>query len=271
MRLSWGDVDHRRYESGLDRGVFYDADRHGVVWDGLIAVTESKKASVTPVYFDGVKVNDVFVSGETTAQLEAFTYPDEFLPYTGVRESGTTGLYLLDQPPDDMFHISYRTRKTQADGRDGYLIHLWYNLTAAMHDIPRHTINDNPEAITFVWDLHAIPENVGGFAPTAHIVLDSTMMSRHLLKDVEAMLYGSETEEARLPDLNALVAYVMKWRRMIITDNDDGTWTADAYFDTDIEINGDVFTINNANATFLDATTYEISDTVENREDVWQP
>jgi hypothetical protein len=194
----------------------------------LISVIESKKSSVSPVYFDGVKVNDVFVSGETIAQLEAYTYPDEFLPYMGVQESGLTGLFMLDQPPEDMFYLCYRTQKTQADGRTGYQIHLWYNLTAVMRDIPHHTINDNPEAITFSWELHAIPENVGGFAPTAHIVLDSTKMGRYLLRDVENMLYGTDTEEPRIPDLNALVSYVMKWRRMIITDNDDGTWTADA-------------------------------------------
>lgn len=271
MRISWDETLDKVYESGLDRGVFYDQNRRGVPWNGLVSVNESKKASVSSVYFDGDKVNDAYASGASSATLKAYTYPDEFLPYNGVLESGDTGLFLFDQPPAGRFHLSYRTTKTRGDGSNGYLIHIWYNLTAVMKDVDRSTLTSSGDAIAFEWEISSIPMRSGSFAPTGHVVLDSTKMNPYLLDDLENFLYGSDTDECVLPDLPTLNAYINRWRRMIITDNGDGTWTADAHFDTDIVITGDTFTINNANATYLDADTFEIQSTAENREDLWQP
>jgi hypothetical protein len=271
MRISWGDTNDKVYQTGLDRGVFYDSARRGVPWNGLTSVDETKNVSVSPVYFDGDKVNDFYTTGASSAKLKAVTFPDEFLPYMGVLEVENTGLMMHDQPVRGRFHLSYRTMKIRADGEIGYEIHIWYNLSAIPSPVEQKTINTEAAWVEFEWDLSSVPVRSGAFAPTGHIVLDTTKMSPYLAMDLENLLYGTDTEDAVLPDLPTLNAYINRWRRMIITDNDDGTWTADAYFDTDIEIVGDTFTIYNANATYLDADTFEISSTEENREDLWQP
>ena len=61
------------------------------------------------------------------------------------------------------------------------------------------TKNDSPEAITFSWELTTTPVAVEGFEPTASITIDSTTVDKSKLEALEAILYGSESEEPRLP------------------------------------------------------------------------
>jgi hypothetical protein len=49
------------------------------------------------------------------------------------------------------------------------------------------------------WEFSTTPVDVTGFEPTASIEIDSTKVDAEKLKALEAVLYGSESEEARLP------------------------------------------------------------------------
>ena len=91
----------------------------------------------------------------------------------------------------------------------GYKLHLIYGALAAPSEKAYATINDSPEAITFSWELSTTPVSVNGFEPTASITIDSTKVDAEKLKSLEAILYGSESEEARLP-LPDEVATIMK-------------------------------------------------------------
>ena len=81
----------------------------------------------------------------------------------------------------------------------GYKLHLVYGALAAPSEKAFSTINDSPEAITFSWEVSTTPVNVTGFKPTASLTIDSTKVDAAKLASLEAILYGSESEDARLP------------------------------------------------------------------------
>jgi hypothetical protein len=60
-------------------------------------------------------------------------------------------------------------------------------------------VNDSPEAKTMSWEFTTTPVEVEGFEPTSLLEIDSTKVAPEKLKDLESVLYGSESEEARLP------------------------------------------------------------------------
>ena len=64
------------------------------------------------------------------------------------------------------------------------------------------------EAITFSWELTTTPVSVTGFKPTASITIDSTKVDAKKLQALEAILYGSEDAEARLPLPDEIVTLV---------------------------------------------------------------
>jgi hypothetical protein len=205
--LTWDQVGERTYETGVDRGVLYLPDATtgayggGVAWNGLTTVTESPAgAESSPQFADNIKYLNL-VSAETFgATLEAFTYPDEFAQCDGtaVPEPGVAN----GQQGRRQFGLSYRTRKgNDIEGADfGYKLHLVYGCLASPSEKAYGTINDSPEAIAFSWELSTTPVPVTGFAPTALVVIDSTVVTAASLTAVEDALYGGGTEtEARLP------------------------------------------------------------------------
>ena len=60
------------------------------------------------------------------------------------------------------------------------------------------TINDNPEAITFSWELSTVPVPVDGFKPTASLVIDASKVDEGKMALLEDALFGDETNEATL-------------------------------------------------------------------------
>jgi len=191
-KLQWDKAGQRLFEAGVDRGVLYLADNSGVAWNGLTALDENfSEDSVEPVYFDGVKINDVINSGDFAADLSAYTYPDEFDPYQGVVALGD-GLY-VDGQENRMFGMSFRTLV----GNDlefmdlGYRLHILYNLTAVPGGLERATISDTVDPLVFQWGLTTVPVKVDGYHPTAHIYFDSRFIPADILAAVEDILYGT--------------------------------------------------------------------------------
>lgn len=203
-KLVWDEAGKRFYETGVEKGVLYPAVSgaypKGVAWNGLTAVTESPSgAEATPLYADNIKYLNLMSNEEFGATIEAYTYPDEFAACDGSAEL-TAGVY-IGQQKRNTFGLSYVTKLgNDTDGNDfGYKLHLIYGALAAPSEKSYATINDSPEAITFSWEVSTTPVNVTGFKPTACVTIDSTKVDAEKLAALEAILYGSETEEARLP------------------------------------------------------------------------
>lgn len=197
-KLVWSETGERFYETGVRQGVLYPIDSKGkyplgVVWNGLTAITESPSgAEPTPLYADDIKYLTLISAEEFGATIEAFTYPDEFIPCDGSGEAAV-GVY-VGQQSRRSFGLSYRTViGNDIDGNEhGYKLHLIYGAVASPSEKPYQTINDSPEAVTFSWDVATTPVNMTGFKPTSSITIDSTKVDPEKLKAFEAVLYGTD-------------------------------------------------------------------------------
>ena len=203
-KILWDQTGDRLYETGVNKGVLYPQTGgvypKGVAWNGLTAVTESPSgAEATPLYADNIKYLNLMSAEEFGATIEAYTYPDEFAECNG--ESELTAGVAIGQQTRKTFGMSYQTRVgNDTDSTDhGYKIHLIYGALAAPSEKAYATVNDSPEAITFSWEVSTTPVEVTGFKPTATLVIDSTKVEAEKMAAIEAVLYGTESEEARLP------------------------------------------------------------------------
>ena len=203
-KLVWDKTGERLYETGVKNGVLYPmvdgTYPKGIVWNGLTAVTESPSgAEATPLYADDIKYLNLMSAEEFGATVEAYTYPDEFAECDGSASLGAG--VTIGQQPRKTFGLSYKTTVGNDVDNDnhGYKLHLIYGAMASPSEKAYSTINDSPEAITFSWELTTTPVNVTGFKPTASLTIDSTKIDPEKLATIEALLYGSESGEAKLP------------------------------------------------------------------------
>ena len=203
-KIVWDEAGKRFYETGVKQGVLYIPTEgvysKGVAWTGLTAVTESPSgAEATPLYADDIKYLNLMSVEEFGATVEAYTYPDEFAACDGSAELAG-GVY-IGQQPRKTFGLCYRTALgTDIENNDyGYKLHMIYGALAAPSEKAYSTINDSPEAITFSWEITTTPVNVTGHKPTACITIDSTKCDAAKLEALEAILYGSDDVEPRLP------------------------------------------------------------------------
>lgn len=203
-KLVWDATGEKLYETGVKNGVLYVQEGgmypKGVAWNGLTAVTESPSgAEASPLYADDIKYVNLVSAEEFGATIEAYMYPDEFMQCDG-SASLATGVF-IGQQTRKTFGLAYKT--TLGNDVDlngyGYKLHLIYGALAAPSEKAYATINDSPEAITFSWEVTTTPVNVTGHKPTASITIDSTKADEAKLAELEAILFGSDEVEARLP------------------------------------------------------------------------
>lgn len=203
-RLIWDEVGQRFFETGVKNGVLYVQDndgsyKNGVVWNGLTAVTESPSgAEETPLYADDVKYLTLRSAEQFGATIEAYTYPEEFEQCDGSAQiaNGVT----IGQQARRAFGLCYRTAVgNDIQGQEfSYKLHLLYGCTVAPSEKSYSTINDNPEAITFSWELSTVPVPVDGFKPTASLVIDASKVDEGKMALLEDALFGDESNEATL-------------------------------------------------------------------------
>lgn len=203
-KLVWDQTSERLYETGVDRGVVYPqvgaAYPKGAAWNGLIGVTLSPSgAEPTPLYANNHKYLNLLSIEELGGNIEAYTYPDEFAACNGLATLATG--VRIGQQKRKTFGLSFRTMiGNDVDGTAyGYKLHLVYGALAAPSEESNSTINDSPEAKTMSWEFSTTPVEATGFEPTSHVEIDSTAVDAEKLAALEAILYGSESEEARLP------------------------------------------------------------------------
>lgn len=238
-KLAWDQVGERRYETGVDRGVLFIPDNtgsydEGYVWNGLTTVTESPSgAEASPQYADNMKYLNLVSAEEFGATIEAFTYPDEFGQCDGTAQP-EPGIY-LGQQGRRSFGFSYRTLVgNDTEGTEyGYKIHLIYGALAAPSEKANATVNDSPEAVPFSWEVTTSPVGVGtiggtDYKPTAHVVVDSTVVDATALGELEDILYGTPGADARMP----LPAEVVAMFSGVLTEVSPTQPTYDAPTDT---------------------------------------
>ncbi len=223
--IVWDEVGSRVYQNGLDRGVLYLPDGSAVPWNGLLEIVEKSSKDSAPVYYDGVKINDLVRPGPFQGSMKALTYPDEFTELEGLAEV-SLGLYLSEQQ-SKVFGLSYRTRiGNDLDENAGYKIHILYDVSAVPSDKSNATNTQDVSLAAFEWDISAIPQEATGFRPTAHVIIDSRYIEADQLAEIEDTLYGTALTSGTLIPLTDFVNYLYFGYRWKIVDNGDGTWTA---------------------------------------------
>ena len=204
-KIVWDAIGDHTFETGVRNGVLYlkgveGAYNTGVAWNGLTSVSESPEgAEPTDLYADDVKYLTLMSAENFKATIEAYTYPVEFEECDG--SATIANGVVIGQQSRKPFGLCYRTAiGNDTDGNEhGYKLHIVYGCQASPSEKQYSTINDSPEAITFSWEVNTTPVNVTGKKPTATLIIDSTKADKAKLTALEAILYGSESTEPRLP------------------------------------------------------------------------
>lgn len=204
-KLVWDEIGKRLYELGVKRPVLYKPNTEGkyvdgVAWNGFTSVNQNPSgAESTPLFANDSKYLSLTSSEEFGATIEAYTYPKEFAECDGSAEL-INGVR-VGQQSRKPFGLSYVTTL----GNDllkeeyGYVIHLVYGCMAAPSSRQYETINKDPEAMKLSWELTTTPVAVEGKRPTAHLEIVSTDIEKDKLKKLEDILYGTDSEAARMP------------------------------------------------------------------------
>ena len=204
-KLVWDEIGKRLYELGVKRPVLYKPNTEGkyvdgVEWNGSKSLNQNPSvAESTPLFANDSKYLSLTSSEEFGATIEAYTYPKEFAECDGSAEL-IKGVR-VGQQSRKPFGLSYVTTL----GNDllkeeyGYVIHLVYGCMAAPSSRQYETINKDPEAMKLSWELTTTPVAVEGKRPTAHLEIVSTDLEKDKLKKLEDILYGTESEAARMP------------------------------------------------------------------------
>lgn len=204
-KIVWDKTGERFYETGVDRGVVYPQSTDGTYpegegWNGLTAVNLSPSgAEASPLYANNHKYLNLMSVEELGGTIEAYMYPDSFAACNGLKEL-TPGVR-IGQQKRKAFGFCFRTligNDTEGTAA-GYKITLVYGALAAPSEQSNSTVNESPEAKTMSWEFSTTPVEVEGSDPTASIEIDSRTVSETGLKALEGVLYGSESEEPRLP------------------------------------------------------------------------
>lgn len=260
-RLNWSDTNKREFETGLDRGVLYPNSGPAVPWNGLTAVDEGGADGAAAYYVDGRPFLYLPKPKEYTGTLKAYTYPDRFAEIMGLAEAAD-GMY-LDSQQGDSFGLSYRTLiGNMFEGVDfGYKIHIVYNATVTPSGRSYASLGSSVNPSELSWEIQAVPVPVAGYRPTAHIVIDTRHMDSTKLATIEALLYGDATTDASLPTAQVIFDILSFGDAIVITDNGDGTWSAEGSYHNIYLIGDGVFQIDNVNAVNHGDGTYDVSST----------
>ena len=213
-KIVWDDTGKRLYETGTRRGVLFKKRRVaegaqaagtygvGVPWNGWTGATFSPSgAEETALYANDKKYLSLYSAEDMGATLTAYTYPDEWAECDGSYEVAQ-GVTIGQQPRVGFGFTCRTTLGNDSEGNSyGYKLHLLYNAMASPSERAYSTINDSPEAVEFSWEVTTTPTDVDtdNDITTAYICIDSTKSDPDALAALEAILYGSENTDPRLP------------------------------------------------------------------------
>lgn len=268
FRINWGQAGSRIFETGVERGVVY-IDGVGYPWTGLTSVNEAPEGGDHKSYYlDGIKYYSGSSMEEFKATINAFTYPDEFAQCDGTA-SMMTGMSITQQRRKP-FHFCYRTRvgNDTSGVNHAYKLHLVYNATARPSTRNYNSLGDSSEPTTFSWDISTRREKFEndyfGIKYGSHIVIDSRTIYPWALTALENVLYGRSGADgtlAKMPTPEELVELFIDNALLKITDNGDGTWTAEGPDSIISMLASDKFQIDWPSAVYVNGstTTYTVT------------
>lgn len=246
MRLTWDSIE-ATIDEGLSKGVLYLPSIPGIPWNGLISVDETSENTIDQGrYFEGRRHCLPQATEDFNISLTAYTYPSEFLPYSGYDEEYTG-------QPLQRFGLSYQT----GDDKTGR-IHLVYNAVAIPTDLEWLSISDKVDPTLFKWVLKTKPISFTGIKSTPHFFIDLSVVPESLISELKDILYGTDSTPARLPSLLEIYNILQEGTLFTVIDNGDGTWTMIGPDEFVEYLDPDTFEITWGLIDVIDANTYEI-------------
>lgn len=210
-KMVWDQIGERLYETGIEQVGLYPsvggAYPKGVPWNGVTALNLSPSgAEATPLYANNRKYLTLMSVEELAYTIEAYTYPDEWAECDG-SATVAPGVYVGQQArkPFGLVGKTIIGNDTEMT-KYGYKLHLLYNGLASPSEQENATINDSPEAKTMSWEVNTTPVAVNGYESTSYLCIDSTKVDPEQLAALEAILYGDEDNEPRLPMPDEIIA-----------------------------------------------------------------
>lgn len=204
-KLVWDAVGEKMFEAGVDHCVLYPVNEQGEykpgeAWNGITSISESPEGGeANDQYADNIKYLSLMSAEDLNGTIEAYMAPDGWAKCDGTVQpvAGVT----IGQQARKAFGLSYRTKigNDVDDTNHGYKLHLLYGAKASPSERSYETINDSPEPIQFSWEFNTTPVNVTGYQPTSLLTIDSTKCDAEKLAALEDILYGTESDDARLP------------------------------------------------------------------------
>lgn len=231
---------------GVDRGVFYPGANPGVPWSGLTKVTQNSDVTQRYIFIDGKKQESRILGGVFSGSISAYTYPREFEEYE------VSHALVQSRSKKEPFHFSYREKKVSSEH---YLIHLVYNAIATPQSIDYSMVS----ATDFTWDISTIPLSIENYRPTSHILLDTEYAYDTSVYLLEEKLYGNDLFDPQMPTLDELLAIFESTAILKITDNGDGTFTAEGPDEVVYSTGIDSAEISWSSVEQLSSDTYRLS------------
>jgi hypothetical protein len=136
-------------------------------------------------------------------------YPDTCAECDGSAEP-VAGLR-IGQQKRKPFGLCYKTAVGDANSEDvdineHYKLHLIWNATASPSEKSYQSVNENPDASTFSWDLTTTPMTVTNYKPTASMEIDNTKVAdKTKLTALLDILYGTTSTEPYLPTPDTII------------------------------------------------------------------
>lgn len=261
-RLEWGAPSDRRYEYGADRAVLYVEGQDGVAWNGIIGVDETWSGSDSKTYYrDGVPYLVTQTPDQFGGKIKALSSPVEFDQCDGMIQIAK-GLFATQQKRKS-FDFTYRTLIGNAEGGEvvGRRIHLVYNALARSSNKVNSTVNEKVEASIFEWEFNTKPIVLVNALPSAHFIIDSTEVYPEMIEALETILYGDETQFARMPRPDEVIAIIGSYDDFNLEVTEDGVFTVTGRPDL---ISVDEFgrwTITSDEAQYINEEVYTLTDT----------
>lgn len=233
-RLVWGGVNHRTVEMGVSNAVLYPKGKTGVIWNGLVSVSESSSGAETvDLYADNLKYASFRSIENYEATIEAYTYPEEFAECDGSAfiEKGIKVGQQMRLP----FDFCFKSEIVNGAGikvYDGYKLHLIYNATASPSEVSYSTTSDSPDAQTLSWDITAQPFVLKGRRASSTIVIDSTKVDRLKIEALEKILFGLDGDDPRMPDPDEVIDIIKRTdvgRTFVDILSKSGHWIWDTF------------------------------------------
>lgn len=240
-KLEWHKADTKIAEVGVSKGVVYPAHYPIAIWAGLTAVNEAPKGDSQAYYAYGDKRFDKETLENFDASVEAFTYPE-----------------IVDKENAIFLGFTYRSELTNGH----YKLHLVYNPRFVISNYQYTSIDETIEPSVFVWDLVTKPVNIYGYAPTAHLILESNQDFSSTMRAIEDILYGTDVSEPYWPDPNVVLDIINnsgQFDTLLIIDHGNGMWTAVGP-DNIVRFTDDTtFEIDSPTVEYINDTTYRVS------------